>query len=202
MVIMDLLNTPNGQILRALTIASRYHNGLMRRSEPVPAIIHPIAVALIVAIHKHDPDVISAAILHDTLEDTPYTQDQLATDFGSRVAKLVAGVSILESDCETGASWRQRKQAYIDKLAIAEFDHMLICTADKIHNLNSLIVSHKTQGNKLWDTFNASSQEYRWYYTTLLRTLRKQFRHPLLDQLGQLIELAEPIMNQSLATIE
>ncbi|MBU1083006.1 HD domain-containing protein [Patescibacteria group bacterium] len=199
---MDILNTSNGQILRALTIASQYHNGLMRKSEPIPAIIHPITVALIVAMHKRDPDVISAALLHDILEDTAYTSNQLKTDFGPKVAWLVNGVSVLEADCDNQASWRQRKKAYIDKIAVNEFDHMLICTADKIHNLSSLIMSHKTQGDKLWDAFNASSQEYAWYYTTLLQTLRKQFRHPLVDQLGQLIELAEPIMNQSLATIE
>ena len=80
---------------RAYTTAEYYHRGQMRKSGD-PYITHPLAVTTILAdIGMTEPTLV-AALLHDTVEDTPYTLEELSADFGEEVAQLVDGVTKLD----------------------------------------------------------------------------------------------------------
>lgn len=78
-------------IQRAFVVARDAHEG-QTRSSGEPYITHPVAVATIIAEMKLDHEAIMAALLHDVIEDTPYTEEELAAEFGSNVAKIVQGV--------------------------------------------------------------------------------------------------------------
>ena len=80
---------------RAFEIASTAHAGQVRKSGE-PYITHPVAVAEILAELGMDQATITAALLHDTVEDTPYSLDTLRSDFGEEVAQLVDGVTKLD----------------------------------------------------------------------------------------------------------
>ena len=81
-------------IVKAYEIAHRLHEGQFRKSGE-PYIIHPIAVSLILAEFGMDNETIVAGLLHDVVEDTEYTREELVEDFDERIALLVDGVTRL-----------------------------------------------------------------------------------------------------------
>ena len=80
---------------RAFEVAARAHSGQKRKSGD-PYITHPVAVAAILAELGMTPPTLAAALLHDTVEDTSYTLEQLRTEFGDEIAMLVDGVTKLD----------------------------------------------------------------------------------------------------------
>src|SRR5690606_2302584 len=84
-----------GLLRRAWAVGAAAHEGQMRKSGE-PYITHPVAVARVLAEQKVDVETLVAAILHDTIEDTPMTREALAAEFGEPVAELVEGVTKLD----------------------------------------------------------------------------------------------------------
>jgi len=123
---------------RAYHYAYAAHDGVKRASGE-PYITHPVAVAEILAGMKLDYEAISAALMHDVLEDTDTTQKQLADAFSHNVAELVEGVTKLDK-----FNFENREQAQasnIRKMLIAmskDFRVMLIKLADRVHNMRTL----------------------------------------------------------------
>ncbi len=84
--------TNNSNLInRALKTAAKYHDGQTRKGTDVPYITHPIEVSRILQKHGMNEDVIAAGLLHDILEDTEMTEDELKEKFGTRILKLVKG---------------------------------------------------------------------------------------------------------------
>ena len=135
----DYLSPPQIALLRrAWTIGAAAHAGQVRRSGE-PYITHPIAVAKVLAEQRLDVETLIAAILHDTLEDTPLTSDALATEFGPTVAELVEGVTKLDklqfADRQEAAAESFRKML----LAMSrDLRVILIKLADRLHNMRTL----------------------------------------------------------------
>ncbi|WP_022941539.1 RelA/SpoT family protein [Psychromonas hadalis] len=125
-------------IERAYKYAYVAHDGVKRASGE-PYITHPVAVAEILALMKLDHEALAAALLHDVLEDTETTHQQLADTFNSTVADLVEGVTKLDK-----INFENREQAQaqnIRKMLIAmskDFRVMLIKLADRVHNMRTL----------------------------------------------------------------
>ena len=123
---------------RAWAIGAAAHAGQLRRSGE-PYITHPVAVAMVLAEQKVDVETLVAAILHDTIEDTPLTHAQLAAEFGETVAELVDGVTKLDKlkfqDRQEAAAESFRKML----LAMArDLRVILIKLADRLHNMRTL----------------------------------------------------------------
>ncbi|HPO09306.1 MAG TPA: HD domain-containing protein, partial [bacterium] len=76
----------------ALGFAHEAHEGLFRKSGE-PYIIHPVAVATTLAENRMDPETVAAGLLHDVLEDTKYSAEDLTTVFGATITMLVEGVT-------------------------------------------------------------------------------------------------------------
>lgn len=126
-------------IEKAYQLALQYH-GEQKRKSGEPYIVHPLCVAIELAKLKLDKETIISGILHDIVEDTPYTLEQLTADFGEEVALLVDGVTKL-----TQMSWDQDKievQAEnLRKMFLAmakDIRVILIKLADRLHNLRTL----------------------------------------------------------------
>ncbi|MDO4427973.1 MAG: bifunctional (p)ppGpp synthetase/guanosine-3',5'-bis(diphosphate) 3'-pyrophosphohydrolase [Atopobiaceae bacterium] len=124
---------------RAYRFAAEFHRDQCRRSGE-PYINHPVEVALILAHDlRMDEDTICAALLHDTVEDTPATKDQVAELFGPTVADLVDGVtkltSIQVSSMDAKQAWNLRKMF----LAMSrDIRVVIIKLADRLHNMRTL----------------------------------------------------------------
>ncbi|MGQ4661492.1 RelA/SpoT family protein [Lysobacter sp. F6437] len=123
---------------RAWTVGAAAHAGQSRKSGE-PYITHPVAVARVLADQGLDVETLIAAILHDTIEDTPLTRDCIATEFGGTVAELVDGVTKLDK-----LHFRDRQEANAEsfrKMLLAmsrDLRVILIKLADRLHNMRTL----------------------------------------------------------------
>ncbi|SDZ28103.1 guanosine-3',5'-bis(diphosphate) 3'-pyrophosphohydrolase [Lysobacter sp. yr284] len=126
------------QLRRAWAVGAAAHAGQTRKSGE-PYITHPVAVAKVLAEQGLDIETLVAAILHDTIEDTPVTRECLATEFGATVAELVDGVTKLDK-----LQFRDRQEAAAESfrkmlLAMArDLRVILIKLADRLHNMRTL----------------------------------------------------------------
>lgn len=119
-------------IERAYAIAERAHRGQQRKSGD-PYITHPVAVATILAELGMPPATLAAALLHDTVEDTEYSLDELTEEFGQEIAALVDGVTKLDK-----VHYGEAAQAEtVRKMVIAmakDIRVLVIKLADRLHN--------------------------------------------------------------------
>ena len=119
-------------IQKAALFAAKAHEGMIRKGSRIPYIYHPMEVALIVAQMTDDPEVIAAAYLHDVLEDTSVTPEELEQNFGSRVLSFV----MAESE-DKSRTWRERKASTIAHLKRAPREVKLLTLGDKLSNMRS-----------------------------------------------------------------
>jgi GTP pyrophosphokinase len=132
---------------RAAQLAIEAHRLMLRRSGE-PYVLHPIAVATILARMQLDTETIAAALLHDVIEDTPISLERIEAEFGGRVARLVDGVTKLgripwtTEDAESPGSREKAQQAEnLRKMFLAMVDDIgvvLIKLADRLHNMRTL----------------------------------------------------------------
>ncbi|WP_043768740.1 RelA/SpoT family protein [Algiphilus aromaticivorans] len=133
-----LTNEQIDEVRRAHALGQQLHSGQTRTSGE-PYIYHPLAVARILAEMRLDHVTIIAAILHDVIEDTAITREEIATDFGDDVAALVDGVS--KFDRAEGVSRAQAQAESVRKLLLAmtkDLRVILIKLADRLHNMRTL----------------------------------------------------------------
>ncbi len=121
---------------RAYDTAERFHEGQKRRSGD-PYITHPLAVATILAELGMTPPTLCAALLHDTVEDTPYTLNQLRQDFGDEVAHLVDGVTKLDKVKYGAAAQAETVRKMVVAMA-RDIRVLVIKLADRLHNMRTL----------------------------------------------------------------
>ena len=128
-----------GIFVRAVAFAAEKHRRQRRKdAEASPYINHPIALASVLAIEGSisDPSVLCAAVLHDTIEDTQTTGEELATIFGSKVAEVV-----LEVTDDKSLEKHVRKQRQIEHASHMSTEAKLVKLADKICNLRDILAS-------------------------------------------------------------
>ena len=163
------------KIGKAIKFAVDAHGDTTRKGKSRLYILHPVEAMSIVASLTEDQNVLSAAVLHDVVEDTGVTEAELREAFGDRVAELVMAESEDKMrDIPPEASWEARKQATIDHLAGLERDALLICLGDKLANIREMSRDYKTIGDKLWDRFNQKDKKaHEWYYSSIFQILAK-----------------------------
>src|SRR5437763_8063525 len=125
-------------ITKAYEYSERLHAGQVRASGD-PYLIHPLEVALVLAEMKMDPTAIAAGLLHDSVEDTTITIEEIQREFGDQVAHIVEGVTkISRIDL---ASREERQAENVRKMLLAMVDDIrvvLIKLADRLHNMRTL----------------------------------------------------------------
>jgi myo-inositol-1(or 4)-monophosphatase len=173
---------------RAIVFAVRAHAGTERRGKGFPYIVHPLEAVEIVATMTNDQELLAAAALHDTVEDTDVTIEQIRAEFGERIASLVASESdIVVSGVSEEDSWHARKQAAIDRLAQASHDAKIVALGDKLSNMRAIARDYAVQGDALWNLFHAKDRkDHEWHYRGLaasLGELRDTFAHKEFEQL-------------------
>ncbi|PIR69244.1 MAG: bifunctional (p)ppGpp synthetase/guanosine-3',5'-bis(diphosphate) 3'-pyrophosphohydrolase [Candidatus Niyogibacteria bacterium CG10_big_fil_rev_8_21_14_0_10_46_36] len=163
---------------KALQKAEILHKGQVRKSDGVtPYITHLKEVAGILKKYTSDEHVIAAGILHDAIEDTPYTPEALEHDFGLVIRDIVMGVTEKKMRDGKKIPWKVRKEAYLHNLQHVSRNSLLVCAADKVHNMNSCVHDFQKQGSSVWSSFNAEPKEQVWYYGAVLHILTGRLRH-------------------------
>ncbi len=176
--------TENLKIHNAIIFATMKHKEQKRKGTDIPYIVHPMEVMQILTSMNCENDVIIAGILHDTLEDTDTSAVEIKNNFGDKVLKIVQ----TESE-DKSKTWKERKQHTIDCLKTESKETKLVCLADKLSNLRSIYVDFLNVGNKLWERFNASKENIKWYYESIADALKDDFKDfDTWNELKKLIE--------------
>ena len=160
---------------RAIIFAVKAHHNTERRGKGFPYIIHPIEAVEIVATITPDQELLAAAALHDTIEDTDVTVEDIRRLFGGRIAELVHAESdqftegVSEED-----SWHDRKQAAIDRLAAAPHDAKIVAMGDKLSNMRAIWRDYQVKGDALWNIFHVKDKaSHEWHYRGLAASLKE-----------------------------
>ena len=152
---------------RAIVFATRAHSGTYRKGTKIPYIVHPIEAAAIVSTMTDDPDMIAAAVLHDVVEDTDATLEEIRFFFNERIADLVEAESEdKRKDLPPQETWMIRKMETLEFLRNeADRDAKILALADKLSNMRAIHRDQKTIGDKLWERFNEKRKEkHGWMY--------------------------------------
>ena len=175
---------------RAIRYAVQAHAGTERRGKGYPYILHPMEAAAIVATITPDQELLAAAVLHDVVEDTPVTVEQIRAEFGDRVADLVAAESDIEiSHLSVSESWHARKQAAIDRLAAASHDAKIVAMGDKLSNMHAIAQDYAAKGDALWQIFHVTDRrEHEWHYRGLAASLSELAGTAAYEEFVRLID--------------
>ena len=170
-----MANAPlNTELLdRAILFAVKAHAGTERRGKGFPYIVHPMEAVEIVATITPDQELLAAAALHDVVEDTDISADEIRAEFGSRIADLVVAESdVFVEGVSEEDSWHDRKQAAIDRLAAAPHDAKIVAMGDKLSNMRAIARDYAEKGDKLWSIFHVKDpKEHEWHYRGLAASL-------------------------------
>lgn len=172
---------------KAKEFAIKAHNGQRRKSDKEkPMIIHPIDVANILSEYGYDDNVIAAGYLHDVLEDTKYTKEDLLTEFNEDVVSLVLGAS----EKDKGLSWEERKTETINTIKDFDLRHKAVVCADKISNLEDMRIIFEIKGEKNFSAFKRGYEKQKWYYTEVYNSLKYNIdeNNIMLNRLKLLID--------------
>jgi len=152
-------------IFDAIEFAAAAHRGQYRKGSQIPYLMHPLSAARTVIDAGCAEHVVAAAILHDIIEDTPHTADDIRSRFGGRVAELVEACS---EPNHSQDSWEVRKQRTVDLLSTTEDQEILmVAIADKLDNIRSIREDFALRGEETWKRFRRGRDKQAWYYRSL-----------------------------------
>ena len=151
---------------KAVKFAVEAHQGTERRGKGYPYIVHPMEAAAIVATISNDQELLAAAILHDTVEDTGVTIEQIREQFGDRVAELVQHET---APLDENMTWREKKTVQVHQLVSAPYDSKVVALGDKLSNMYGIAIDYRRVGDEVWKLFHAPNgkSDVEWYYRSL-----------------------------------
>ena len=174
--------------MEAKEYAINAHKGQRRKSDKEkPMVIHPIIVANILKEYGYDDKVIAAGYLHDTVEDTVTTIDDIEKNFGSDIKSLVYEAS----EPDKSKSWEERKKHTISNTKNLDIRHKAIICADKIANLEDLAILFGMNGKRDFSAFKRDEEQQKWYYESVYNSLihNEDENNPMFVRLRKAIDL-------------
>lgn len=160
---------------KALKIARLAHKGQLRKASKIPYILHPmeagvIAASLSIKNNKVDEDLVAAAILHDVIEDTELTYQDLSNNFNKKVISLIK----LQSENKS-KTWQERKEGTIELLKNnKDINFEIVTLADKLSNLRAIYRDYQILGDDLWERFNVNEKtRHQWYYSAIAENIKQ-----------------------------
>lgn len=175
---------------RAAVFAAAAHSGMTRKGNRIPYLAHPIEAAAIMAELTEDEELIAAAVLHDVIEDTEVTLEEVREYFGERIAYYVNGESEdKRRELPPERTWMLRKQETITFLREeADQNARMLALADKLSNLRSIERDEKVLGDRLWERFHQRDKAmHGWMYRQIAEALRELQEYPAWQEYDRLI---------------
>jgi (p)ppGpp synthase/HD superfamily hydrolase len=188
------------QAIRAAAVLHK--NQLRKGSMPFPYITHLVATAFTLMDYTDDEDVIIAGLLHDTLEDTDYTIDELQEDFGGRVREIVEAVTEPKSTPENRISWKDRKKIYAEQLKKGPEESVLVAAADKIHNFRTLVEDYTDGHDRFMEDFGKNFDERLEVYQIIANVINNRLKGQILAEFNHVFEEYKQFLYQVKETEE
>lgn len=172
------------KVEQAIRAAAILHQDQLRRGAmPLPYISHLIAVVLILSDYTDDEDTFVAAFLHDTLEDTDYTLEELREDFGGPVSELVLTLTeprIAPSGAKL--TWIEKKKAYAKQLKAGSEKALLIAAADKAHNFRTIVEEYHEDHKRFLQDFGPKNTERMEGYQAIANVINSRLDNPIIQE--------------------
>ncbi len=160
-------------VFEALEYASHCNRGTYRKGTVIPYIVHPTSMVRYLARLDAPEALCAAAALHDVVEDTDATLEEIREKFGPRVAELVEGAS----ERDKSLSWRERKEATLEHVRDTDDLELLILSCvDKLDNLRDIREDVTLRGEEVWDRFKADKLSQAWYYRSLAKIFSEKLK--------------------------
>ena len=184
----------------ALAYAARLHAGQMRKGSDTPYISHLLAVTAITLDHGATENEAIAALLHDAVEDQggQETLEEIRRQFGNQVAEIIAACS--DTDELPKPPWRERKEAFVERLRTEPYSVRLVVAADKLHNVNDALRNYRILGDDLWRHFKGGRDGTLWYYQAVIGALteaaapEEQQLNAIIEEINHTLSLLEQAM--------
>ena len=177
---------PKPLLVDALDAALTWH-GSQTRKDGSPYVSHLLQVAGLVLEHGGSMEQAAAALLHDVVEDTTATFEEVRTRFGAVVERIVRDCtdSLPDDDRRGEETWRARKELYLAHLRGASATSVLVASCDKLHNLRCMARDGAAG-------FHATVDEQAWFYGEVVAILadRGDVPPPIVDELRILTDRA------------
>lgn len=202
---------PSGNFYFAMTLAGLGHEDEVRKGSDIPYLGHLLGVASIVIEAGGSEEQASGALLHDLLEDTPTTYEQLVTLIGEPIADIVQGctdttyarkqeIKEEQADWEKERKdkfwWKERKKPYINEVTakLPDDSSLLVSLADKTYNAENTVADlrkcSESEKHTVWGKFNVGYEYQRQWYCGLLEAFRKNGYSPGMQDLFNRFEKA------------
>lgn len=173
----------------ALVWATQRHASQVRHNTVTPYISHLLSTSAIVLEEGGGERLAIAALLHDILEDTDTTREEVRKRFGDGVYRVVDDCTDADKGDRAGADWRERKRSHLDRIARAESGSLLVIAADKVCSLQSLVDDLVRFGPGLFDRSARSAPELLGNYRDVHQVLRSRLGdRPVVRRLAALID--------------
>ena len=153
---------------KAKEFAYKAHKGMKRKGKELPFTYHLELVNKILKTLTTDDEILAAGWLHDVIEDTPITLDELKKEFNSKICYYVD----LETE-DKSLPWKDRKLKQIEELRRNNFEVALIAYADKMANMTEMDSDYQLEKEKLWKRFNRGKDEQHWYYLEFYKIFKE-----------------------------
>ncbi|MEH2057743.1 MAG: HD domain-containing protein [Nostoc sp.] len=180
----------------ALIYATQLHANQVRKGSGVPYIAHLLGVASIALEYGANEDEAIAALLHDAIEDQggATTRKEIRRRFGDNVTAIVDGCT--DADTIPKPPWRQRKEAYIAHIPTASSSVLLVSSADKLYNAQSILKDYRVLGESLWERFQGRKEGTLWYYRALVDAFKQTTTTVIIEELERVVVQIEVLASE------
>lgn len=171
------------KIEQAIKAAALLHSEHWRKGDvPIPYITHLMAVTIILRDYTRDEDTLVAALLHDTLEDTDYTAEEMEGDFGKKVTEIVQTLSEPTHDRKNKLTWTERKKAYAEQIKKGPIEAVYIAAADKCHNFRSIVDDYYGNHNSFLRDFGKSLDDRIEVYQSISNAINSRLKDGIVHE--------------------
>ena len=171
------------KVEQAIKAAALLHQDQLRKGlVQLPYVTHLVAVMLIVRDYTQDEATLVAALLHDTLEDTDYTAEELRADFGDEVADLVLTLTEPQQTPEVRIPWLEVKKTYAQQLRKGNEKAVLIAAADKAHNFRSIIEEYYEDHNRYTQDFGPQLDKCLEGYQAIANAINSRLKDGIVHE--------------------
>ena len=174
----------------AIIFATKAHAGAMRKGGGLPYIVHPMEALSIATSMTDDIDVLCAAVLHDVVEDTKYTLEEIRLAFGQRISDFVAHMSENKRrERPAEETWRIRKEEALRGHMTAPLEVKIIFLSDKLSNLRGSYKDFLKVGDAIWQRFNMKDKaQQEWYYRAVVEVCHELENTPAYLEYVELLD--------------
>lgn len=174
------------EVERALLLAIKYHMNQTRKGDGLPYLIHILEISKLLYGRGGpglDPVIIASSLCHDLIEDTDCSEEVIQANCGDEVLRLVKALSN-----DGTLEWKDKKKQYIKSVEAGGEKAMIVCLADKIVNIESLLKVFEKDGEEVWQRFNRGKNDKLWFEEEVFSMLSNNLDHPLLERYERDIE--------------